>query len=110
MTNLQIALTILTIALVTLFTRSIAFALFPANRPVPPYVTYLGKVLPYAVMGMLVVYCLKDATPLAYPYALPELLACAAVVALHLWRHNSLLSIGGGTVFYMILVQHVFVR
>ena len=64
--------------------------------------------LPCAIMGMLVVYCLKDVTPLAWPYGIPELLSCGLVAVLHIWKRNSLLSIGGGTIFYMLLVQLVF--
>lgn len=96
-------------AAVTLLTRASAFLLFPPHKPTPPFVAYLGTVLPFAVIGMLVVFCLKNITPLAYPYGLPELLACAVVAALHIWRHSSLLSIGVGTAFYMLLVQVVFV-
>ena len=66
--------------------------------------------VPYAVIGMLVVYCLKNVTLLSWPHGLPELLACAATAVLHLWKHNNLISIGGGTVIYMILVQQVFVK
>lgn len=108
MTTPQLIVMIAVIAVVTLFTRGIAFVLFPANRPVPPFINYLSKVLPYAVIGMLVVYCLKGVTPLTWPHGLPELIACAAVAALHLWKHNNLISIGGGTVLYMVLVQFVF--
>lgn len=75
----------------------------------PRYVEYLGQVLPYATMGLLVVYCLKGVTLFQSPFGLPELISCTAVSALHVWKRNSLLSIGGGTVLYMILVQAVFV-
>lgn len=75
----------------------------------PRYLTMLGKVLPHAIMGMLVVYCWKDVTLLSYPYGLPELISCAVVAGLHLWKKNSLLSIGCGVVCYMLLVQLVFV-
>ena len=95
-------------ALVTMLLRFLPFLIFGENRKTPKLITYLGRVLPYAIMGMLVVYCLKGVTPLAYPYALPELLACAAVVLLHIWKHNTLLSIAGGTALYMLLVQAVF--
>ena len=64
--------------------------------------------LPYAIMGMLVVYCLKDTTVLSWPYGIPELLACIVVVLLHLWRKNTLLSIAVGTACYMVLIQVVF--
>ena len=95
-------------ALVTMLLRFLPFLIFGENRKTPKLITYLGRVLPYAIMGMLVVYCLKGVTPLAYPYALPELLACAAVVLLHIWQRTTLLSIAGGTALYMLLVQAVF--
>ena len=72
------------------------------------FVRYLGVVLPGAVIAMLVVYCFKSATPLVWPHALPELIAGAYVVLVHYWKHNLVLSIGGGTVLYMLLVQLVF--
>lgn len=71
-------------------------------------VFYLGRVLPYAAMGMLVVYCLKDVKLTAAPYGLPELLSVALVAGLHIWKRNTLLSIGAGTVCYMLLIQLVF--
>lgn len=95
-------------ALVTAATRFLPFLIFGEKKKTPALVTYLGKVLPCAIMGMLVVYCLKEVSVLAYPYALPEILGIAFVAALHLWKRNSLLSIGAGTVFYMVLVQVVF--
>lgn len=95
-------------ALVTAATRFIPFLVFGGKRQTPELIVYLGKVLPYAIMGMLVVYCMKDVAFLAAPYGIPEFLGCAVVAVLHLWKRNSLLSIGVGTVFYMILVQFVF--
>lgn len=95
-------------ALVTAATRFLPFLIFRDGKKTPRIIVYLGKVLPCAIMGMLVVYCLKDVHFLAAPYGIPELLGCAAVAALHLWKRNTLLSIGGGTVFYMLLVQLVF--
>ena len=75
-------------------------------------ITFFIRVLPFllfpAIIGMLVVYCLKDVSPLTAPFGLPELLAAVAIVAVHLWKRNTLLSIGGGTLFYMFLVQCVF--
>ena len=94
--------------LVTMATRFLPFLLFGGHRKTPELILYLGKVLPFAIMGMLVVYCLKDVAFLSAPYGIPELLGCAAVAALHLWKRNSLLSIGVGTVFYMVLVQLIF--
>lgn len=95
-------------ALVIAATRFLPFLIFGEQRKTPPIITYLGTVLPCAIMGMLVVYCLKDISILSSPYGLPELIACAVVAALHVWKRNSLLSIGGGTVCYMLLVQLVF--
>ena len=108
MTMPQIFLTLLVIALVTAMTRLIPFVLFPAGRELPPFVAYLGRVLPCAVIGMLVVYCFKEVSFLRAPHGVPELLAAAYVLAVHKWKHNLLLSIGGGTVLYMLLVQAVF--
>ena len=101
-------LLIVVAVLVTAATRFIPFLIFGEKRKTPPMIEYLGKVLPCAIMGMLVVYCLKDVSFLHSPYGLPELIACAVVAALHVWKRNSLLSIGGGTVCYMLLVQLVF--
>lgn len=92
----------------TLITRFLPFLLFPQGKSIPRYIEYLGQTLPYATMGMLVVYCIKGVSVLAYPYGLPELLAGALVVVLHVWKRNALLSIGAGTIVYMILVQAVF--
>ncbi|MBQ6832024.1 MAG: branched-chain amino acid transporter permease [Oscillospiraceae bacterium] len=99
---------IVVIALVTAGTRFLPFLLFGGKKKTPELITQLGKVLPCAIMGMLVVYCMKDVRPLQPPYGIPELLGCAAVALLHIWKRNSLLSIGVGTVFYMLLVQLVF--
>ena len=96
------------IMLVTMATRFLPFLLFGGKKQPPKVITYLGKVLPCAIMGMLVVYCLKDVRPLAYPHGIPELLGIALVALLHVWKRNSLLSIGAGTVAYMLLVQLVF--
>ena len=95
-------------ALVTMATRFLPFLIFGEKRKTPELVTYLGKVLPCAIMGMLVVYCLKEVSVLQFPYGIPELLGIVFVAVLHLWKRNSLLSIGAGTVFYMVLVQVVF--
>lgn len=92
----------------TVFTRFLPFWLFPDSRPTPAYVSYLGKVLPCAVIGLLVVYCLKGVSLLHAPHGLPELIAIAATVVLHQWKRSTLLSIGGSTILYMALVQLVF--
>lgn len=102
------ALIVLVGALVTAATRFLPFLIFGSSRKTPDIIVYLGKVLPYAIMGMLVVYCLKDASFLQYPYGIPEILGCLIVAGLHIWKRNSLLSIGVGTVAYMLLVQFVF--
>ena len=95
-------------AAVTMALRFLPFLIFGGDRKTPAYITYLGKVLPFAIMGMLVVFCLKGVTLTAAPYGLPEFLACGAVAALHVWKRNTLLSIAGGTVIYMMLIQLVF--
>ena len=101
-------LLVLVIALVTAALRFLPFLIFNGKRQTPAYVAYLGKVLPCAIMGMLVVYCLKGVSLVQAPYGAPELIACAAVVLLHLWKRSTLLSIVGGTALYMLLVQLVF--
>ena len=99
---------IIVVSAVTILLRFIPFLIFNSNRPTPSIILWLGKVLPYAIMGMLVVYCLKDIAFSQYPYGLPELISCAAVIILHIWKRNSLISIAGGTICYMILIQIVF--
>lgn len=96
------------IVLVTVLTRFLPFLIFGENRKTPAVVTYLGRVLPYAVMAMLCVYCLKGLSFSAPGEYLPELLCTALVAGLHVWKRNTLLSIGVGTVAYMLLVQLVF--
>jgi len=95
-------------AAVTILLRFLPFLIFRADRPIPAYVVYLGHVLPPAIIGMLVVYCLKDTAVTAAPYGLPELIAAMSVVCLQVWKRNSLVSILSGTVIYMLLVQLVF--
>ena len=102
------ALVILVSGLVTLAIRCAPFSIFGGRKQTPPYIAYLGRVLPYAIMGMLVVYCLKDISLLSKPFGMPEIISCVVVAALHVWKRNSLFSIGGGTVCYMLLVQLVF--
>ena len=97
-----------TVTLGTIITRFLPFLLFPDSKPVPKVVEYLGRTLPAAMMGLLVVYCLRNVDIVAAPHGIPELIALAAVTALHLWKRNVLLSIGVGTVLYMVLVQAVF--
>ena len=108
MTTAQHVITIAMIVLGTVLTRFLPFLLFPAGKPTPKYIQYLGKVLPGAVFGMLVVYSLKGVSLLAGSHGIPELISIVLVVALHLWKRQMLLSIAGGTVCYMLLVQLVF--
>lgn len=108
MDKLHAALMIAVIALVTAGLRFLPFLIFGENRKTPSLVTYLGQVLPYSIMGMLVVYCLKEVSLTASPFGIPEIIGCAVVTALHVWKRNTLLSIGAGTVCYMLLVQFVF--
>ena len=95
-------------ALVTAALRFLPFLLFPDGKKRPRIITYLGTVLPFGVMAMLVIYCLKSVSVLTWPHGIPELLAILAVVLLHLWKKNTLLSIFGGTAIYMVLVQLIF--
>ena len=95
-------------AIVTLFIRAIPFVLFGGKREVPETVTYLGKVLPPAIMIILVVYCVKGINLMVGNHGIPELLSIAVVAILHIWKRNTLLSIAVGTILYMILVQVVF--
>ena len=108
MPDLYSAAMIAVIALVTAVLRFLPFLIFRNNQKTPPLVSYLGQVLPFAIMGMLVVYCLKDISFTGAPFGIPEILGCAVVTLLHIWKRNTLLSIGAGTVCYMLLVQFVF--
>ena len=108
MDRVHAALLVAVIGGVTIMIRFLPFLIFGGKRETPQYITYLGKVLPYAIMGMLVVYCLRGADILQSPHGIPEIVSCAAVVILHVLKRNTLLSIIGGTVLYMVLVQVVF--
>lgn len=108
MTFPQQIITIALCALGTMATRFLPFLVFSDKRPTPKYVSYLGKALPAAIFVMLVVYCLRNVSLLSSSHGLPELIAIAVTVALHLWKRQMLLSIAGGTVCYMLLVQLVF--
>lgn len=111
MTKLTLTEQILMIAAVsagTLVTRFLPFLFFPAGRETPKYVRYLGSVLPSAVFGLLVVYCLKNVSILTGSHGIPEALSILLVVILHVWKRQMLLSIAGGTICYMLLVQLVF--
>ncbi len=104
--NTHAALLVLTMAAVTMLLRFLPFLLF--RKRTPPYIAYLGQVLPAAIIGMLVIYCLKDTVLTRAPFGAPEIVAGLAVAGLQTWRRNSLASILGGTVIYMVLVQAVF--
>lgn len=108
MSDLHSALVIAVAALVTITLRFIPFLVFSENRKTPPLISYLGQVLPFAIMGMLVVYCLKGVSFTAAPFGIPELIGCGIVAGLHVWKRNTLLSIGAGTVCYMLLIQFIF--
>ena len=108
MDNFHAGLIVAVTALVTIGLRFLPFLIFGENRKTPEIVAYLGRVLPFAIMGMLVVYCLKNVSFVSPPFGSPELIGCAVVAGLHLWKRNTLLSIGGGTICYMLLVQFVF--
>ena len=107
MTDFRALWIVLIVSLVTVLLRFLPFIIF-RNRETPKFITYLGTVVPYAIMGMLVIYCLKNITFTESPYAIPEILACAVVALIHIWRRNTLLSIITGTVTYMVLIQFVF--
>lgn len=104
----QQVITIITAIMAVQLCRHVAFLVFPANKPIPNFVQYLGRVLPSAVFGLLVIYCYKNIPSLPSSQALPQLLAGILVIVLHAWQKNMFLSIGVGTIFYMILVQRVF--
>ena len=108
MPDLHSALMVAVVALVTIALRFAPFLIFRGSKQTPAFVAYLGRVLPYAIMGMLVVYCLRNISFASEPHGAPELIACAVVAALHLWKRNTLISIVGGTVCYMLLIQLVF--
>lgn len=107
MTIAQSAITIFVVVIGTMLTRFLPFLIFPEGKTPPPYITYLGTVLPYAVIGLLVVYCLKDAVFTSL-HGLPELIAVGFIFTLHRWKKSTILSIGAGTILYMVLVQTCF--
>ncbi|NCD10143.1 MAG: branched-chain amino acid transporter AzlD [Negativicutes bacterium] len=108
LTPVQTLIIIAMVVLGTVITRFLPFILFPGDKGNHPYINYLGEVLPYAAIGLLVVYCLKGVNLQAAPFGLPEAIAIICIGILHYWKSNALLSIGAGTVFYMFLVQKVF--
>lgn len=108
MTLTQQIITIALCALGTMATRFLPFILFSGKKPTPKYIQYLGGALPAAIFGMLVVYCLKNVDVFSASHGLPELVAILVVTGLHLWKRQMLLSIAGGTLCYMLLVQFIF--
>ncbi len=98
----------LVVAAAVILTRASSFILFPPGKETPKVILFLGDSLPCALMALLVVYCLKSISVIAAPHGIPELIAIAVVAGLHIWRHNTLLSITVGTIIYMVLVQAVF--
>lgn len=107
-TPIEQLLTVAACVLATMLTRFLPFAVFLPGRPTPRYIQFLGRHLPLAVFALLVVYCLRHVSLSDSPHGLPELIAIAVTVALHLWKRQFLISIAGGTVVYMLLVQIVF--
>ena len=108
MTDTQIWIAVAVIALVTALIRFLPFLIFNGSRKTPKLIEKLSKTLPYAIMAMLVVYCLKGVSFASMAGFVPSLIACVVVAALHVWKRNTLVSIVGGTVCYMLLVQLVF--
>ena len=108
MTLVQEVITIGLCALGTMMTRFLPFLIFSSRKPAPKYIQYLGRALPPAIFGMLVVYCLKGVSIVSGSHGLPELAAILVVVGLHLWKRQMLWSIAGGTICYMLLVQFIF--
>ena len=109
MTVAQHSIVIALAAIATMLTRFLPFIIFRSDKPTPAFLSYLGKALPPAVFGMLVVYCLKSLSLLAFPFGIPEIIGVISVVVLHLVFRKMLVSIAGGTVIYMILVNLIFV-
>ncbi len=108
MTTIQKVITIFAVVAGTMLTRFLPFLILPEGNTPPKYITRLGTDLPHGVIGLLVVYCLKDAVFSDY-HCLPEIIGMGFIFLLHKWKRNTLLSIAGGTILYMVLVQHVFV-
>lgn len=108
MSLIQRVIMICMVILGTIITRFLPFFIFKSGKPTPKYVQYLGKMLPSAALGMLVIYCLKNVSLFRGNHAIPELISIMVVILLHLWKRQMLISIAGGTIFYMILVQLIF--
>jgi branched-subunit amino acid transport protein AzlD len=108
MTLTEQFITIATVVLGTMITRFLPFLIFSSNKPTPRYIQYLGKVLPGAVFGLLIIFCLKNVNIFSGTHGIPELICILIVIALHLWKRQMLLSIAGSTICYMLLTQFVF--
>lgn len=104
----QQLITISMVVIATMLTRFLPFMFFPADKETPAYIKYLGKVLPSAVFGMLVIYCLKNVSLFVPSYGIPEIIGISVTIALHIWKKQMLISIAGGTIIYMALIQFVF--
>lgn len=109
MPDIHSAVLIGTAAVITAILRFLPFFIFGGKRKTPEFITYLGKVLPFAIMAMLVVFCLKNVSITEFPHGIPELISVGAVVLLHIWKRNTLLSIIGGTVLYILLINFIFI-
>ena len=108
MTLSQQIITIALCSIGTMTTRFLPFLVFSSKKPTPQSIQYLGKVLPSAIFGMLVIYCLKDVSVVTGSHGIPELIAIVFTIALHKWKRQMLLSIAGGTLCYMILIRFIF--
>lgn len=108
-TTVQLLLFYGLVVLGTVLTRALPFILFPEKKLIPKYIRYIADVLPFTIIGMLVIYSLKDLSFANNPHGIPEIISITVTIALHLWKKNTLLSIGGGSLLYMILVQNIFV-
>lgn len=109
MSNTQLILMIAVAGACTFATRLFPFALFGSKKEVPKFIKYLGAVLPVAILGILIVYCLRDFEKGSINYILPQIIAVALTAGIHLWKKNTLLSIAVGTIGYMLLIHFVFV-
>lgn len=107
MTTTELILTIAVVVLGTVATRAAPFILFPPEKQTPPYIQYLGKMLPSAALGLLVIFCFKDLSIFTANHAIPELLAVGITILLHVWKRQTLISIAGGTIVYMLLIQYM---
>lgn len=105
MSTTEHIITILMVVLATMLTRFLPFILFPAGKKTPDFIQYLGKTLPYAAIGLLLIYCIKDVSFTTYPFGLFEIISISAVAILHFWKRNMFISIFSGTILYMLLVQ-----